>query len=48
MYSMAKMAVSETRERLSEAVETAHTEAVFSSATAVLLRYWLALSGMKS
>ena len=26
---MAKMAVSEARERLSEAVETAHTEAVF-------------------
>jgi antitoxin Phd len=29
IHSMAKMAVSEARERLSEAVETAHTEAVF-------------------
>ena len=29
MSGMAKMAVSEARERLSEAVETAHTEAVF-------------------
>ena len=29
MSSMARMAVSEARDRLAEAVETAHTEAVF-------------------